>query len=219
MSLLSPSCSSPWDTSHKVQIPILLHADTFNTNQYCKHYVSVGANCFFTTKGNTDRQYVLERLFIYIGFVNDTDLLKYNCSICFFQPDCLWTGLGPALVIYCRHANYITFIISRNYSSKRLFPFIAFICIKILFAIKQNGVILKIVKYVLSLANLAVLSFSAINIKGYVYWLCFLEVSALVPEIKSPSANGHAHLVTESNRATFLLLLLPFRNANLFQGR
>lgn len=28
----------------KVQIPILLHADTFKTNQYCKHYVSIGAN-------------------------------------------------------------------------------------------------------------------------------------------------------------------------------
>lgn len=34
---------------------ILLHADTFKTNQHCKHYVSMGANYFLTTKGITER--------------------------------------------------------------------------------------------------------------------------------------------------------------------
>lgn len=168
---------------------ILLHADPFKTNQHCKHYVSMGANYFLTTKGITERQYVVERLLIYTGFINDTDLLKYHCCICFLQPDCLWAGLDvvkshrPALVIYCKHVNYITFVISRNYSCIRPFPFIAFICIKILFTIKQGAVILKIVKYVVSLANLGALGFSAIKVKWYVYWLCFLEVSVLAPEI------------------------------------
>lgn len=155
----------------------------------------LGQTNFLLQRVIRKRQYVLERLLIYTGFVNGTDL-RYNCSICFFEPDCLWGGLGvvksqgPPLVIYCKHANYITVIVSRNYSCNRLFPLIAFICIKILFTIKQNTVILKIVKYVLSLANLGALGFSAINVKVYVYWLCFLEVSALVPEIKSPSVNG-----------------------------
>lgn len=141
MSLLSPSCSSPWDTS---QMPILLHADTSKLISIVNTMFLLGQTYFFTTKGNTERQYVLERLLTYTGFINDTDLLKYHCCICFFQQECIWAGLGvvksqrPELVIYFKNANYMSFIINRNYACNRLFPFIVFICIKILFTIKAK---------------------------------------------------------------------------------
>lgn len=77
----------------------------------------------------------------------------------------------------------------------------------------------KIVKCVLCLANLSALGFSAIKVKGCVYSLCFLEVNARAPEIKSPSANGHTHLVIESKRVMFLLLVLTFKNTDIFRGR
>lgn len=44
----------------------------------------------------------------------------------------------PTLMIYCKHANYIVFIINRNYSFNRLllFPFMTLIYIKIAYKIR-----------------------------------------------------------------------------------
>lgn len=131
----------------KVQILIiLLHADTFRTNQHCKHFVSIWTNYFFTTMVNKEGQYVMEKLLIYTGFVNDTDLLKYRCFICLFQPDSLWAEIGimkscrPTLMLYCKHANHTVSIINRNCSFSRLqlLPLIAFIYVKVAYKIRFN---------------------------------------------------------------------------------
>lgn len=74
----------------KVQILIiLLHRDAFRSSQHCKNFVSIWLNYFFTFMVSIEGRYVVEKLLIYTGFVNDTDLLKYHCFICLLQADSL----------------------------------------------------------------------------------------------------------------------------------
>lgn len=121
---------------------VLIHADTFKTNQHWKHFVSIWTNYFFTTNVNRQGQYVMGRLLIYTGFVNDVDLLKHHCSICLFQPDSLWAEIGgvksrrPVLMVYCKHANYIVLIINRNYSFNWLLVFLFMLLFTLKFHIK-----------------------------------------------------------------------------------